>query len=48
MSPFSGAAHPVETVRAVPRWAARLGYAGLLPFIALAAAAWLAPLAYQA
>lgn len=48
MSPFSGAAHPVETVRGVPRWAARLGYAGLLPFIALAAAAWLAPLAYQA
>lgn len=30
------------------RWAARLGYAGLLPFVALAVAAWLAPLAYRA
>lgn len=27
----------------VPRWAARLGYAGALPFVALAAAAWWMP-----
>ncbi len=27
----------------LPRWAARLGYAGLIPFVALAAATWLAP-----
>lgn len=32
----------------LPEWAARLGYAGLLPFIALAAASWLAPAAYRA
>lgn len=29
-------------------WAARLGYAGLLPFVTLASAAWLAPVAYRA
>ena len=29
------------------RWAAPLGYAGLLPFVALAVAAWLAPPAYR-
>ncbi|MEO6273279.1 MAG: DUF3429 domain-containing protein [Rhodoferax sp.] len=32
----------------LPRSVARLGYAGLLPFVALAAAAWLAPVAYRA
>ncbi len=32
----------------LPRWAARLGYAGLIPFVALAAAAWLAPAEYRA
>ena len=47
MSTLSEAAHPVAPVRPVPLWAARLGYAGLLPFIALAAAVWLAPLAYR-
>ena len=31
----------------LPRWAARLGYAGALPFVALAAATWLAPTAYR-
>ncbi|MFM2253374.1 MAG: hypothetical protein RJB68_1711 [Pseudomonadota bacterium] len=31
----------------LPRWAARLGYAGALPFVALAAATWLAPTAYH-
>ena len=36
------ATHPL------PRWAAQLGYAGLMPFVALAAAAWLAPAAYRA
>jgi hypothetical protein len=30
------------------QWAARLGYAGLLPFIGLALALWLAPLAMRA
>lgn len=29
-------------------WAARLGYAGLLPFVALAAATWWAPAPYRA
>lgn len=29
-------------------WAARLGYAGLLPFVTLAAAAWLVPAPYRA
>lgn len=29
-------------------WAARLGYAGLLPFVILAAATWMAPPAYRA
>ena len=33
---------------ALPQWAARLGYAGLLPFLALAMAAWVAPTAYRA
>jgi hypothetical protein len=33
---------------ALPRWATGLGYAGLLPFVALAAAAWLVPAAYRA
>ena len=32
----------------LPRWAARLRYAGLIPFVALAAAAWLAPAAHRA
>ncbi len=32
----------------VPSWAARLGYAGALPFVALAAAAWWAPETYRA
>ncbi|NDP61720.1 DUF3429 domain-containing protein [Polaromonas sp.] len=30
------------------RWAARLGYAGLLPFVILAVATWIAPPAYRA
>jgi hypothetical protein len=32
---------------ALPRLATGLGYAGLLPFVALAAAAWLVPAAYR-
>lgn len=32
----------------LPRWAARLGYAGLLPFVALAVATGFAPAAYRA
>ncbi len=38
------------TIDALPLspWAARLGYAGLLPFVTLASAAWLAPVAYRA
>lgn len=32
----------------LPQWAARLGYAGLLPFIALAVAVWFAPAKYRA
>ena len=32
----------------VPRWAACLGYAGLLPFVVMAAAVWLAPSNYRA
>lgn len=32
----------------LPRIAVRLGYAGLLPFVALAMAAWLLPLGYRA
>ena len=32
----------------LPQWAAGLGYAGLLPFIALALAACVAPVAYRA
>ena len=31
----------------LPRWAARLGYAGALPFVALAAAIWWVPHAYR-
>lgn len=38
---------PVNPLPLTP-WAARLGYAGLLPFVTLAAAAWLAPAAYRA
>lgn len=30
-----------------PRWPTTLAYAGLLPFIALALAAWLAPVSYR-
>ena len=33
--------------RSVPRLPAQLGYAGLLPFIVLSAAIWLAPATYQ-
>lgn len=32
----------------MPRWAARLGYAGLLPFVALALASWFSPVPYRA
>lgn len=32
----------------LPRWAQRLGYAGALPFVALAVACWWAPTAYRA
>lgn len=39
---------PAKASLLLLRWAARLGYAGLLPFVALAAAAWLAPIAYRA
>jgi len=39
---------PTSDVLPLPRWAARLGYAGLLPFLALAVAAWAAPVAYRA
>lgn len=42
MTPFNTSALPL------PRLVARLGYAGLLPFVALAAAAWLAPVVYRA
>lgn len=35
------------TALPVPKWPTALGYAGLLPFIALALAAWLAPAAYR-
>ncbi len=38
---------PNSTGTPLPRWAARLGYAGLIPFVALSAAAWLAPAAYR-
>jgi hypothetical protein len=31
----------------VPRWVARLGYAGLLPFAVMAAAVWVAPPTYR-
>ena len=39
---------PTNGALPVLRWAARLGYAGLLPFVALAVAAWLAPPSYRA
>lgn len=39
---------PTNEALPLLRWAARLGYAGLLPFVALALAAWLAPPAYRA
>lgn len=38
---------PLHSVLAPPKWPSFLGYAGLLPFIALALAAWLAPTAYR-
>ncbi len=38
---------PPPTGTPLPRWAARLGYAGLIPFVALAAAAWLAPVTHR-
>jgi hypothetical protein len=39
---------PTNEVLPLLRWAACLGYAGLLPFVALAMAAWLVPQAYRA
>ena len=39
---------PASESLPVPLWASRLGYAGLLPFVALAVAAWFAPAAYRA
>ena len=39
---------PANEALPLLRWAARLGYAGLLPFVALAVTAWLAPSAYRA
>jgi fumarate reductase subunit D len=39
---------PTSESLPLPRWAARLGYTGLLPFVALAVAAWSAPAAYRA
>ncbi|MCY7389431.1 MAG: DUF3429 domain-containing protein [Burkholderiales bacterium] len=39
---------PTNEALPVPHGAARLGYAGLLPFVALALAAWVAPSAYRA
>ncbi len=39
---------PINEALPKPPWAARLGYAGLLPFVILALAAWAAPLAYRA
>ena len=38
---------PTKQVMPQLRWAARLGYVGLLPFVASAVAAWLAPPAYR-
>ncbi|MBP6719426.1 MAG: DUF3429 domain-containing protein [Rhodoferax sp.] len=42
MTPITASSLPLTP------WAARLGYAGLLPFVSLAAAAWLAPAVYRA
>lgn len=42
-----GSALPAPAELPVSRWAAFLGYAGLLPFVALAVAAWLGPLSYR-
>lgn len=39
---------PTRDARPLLRWAARLGYAGLLPFVILAVATWIAPPAYRA
>ena len=39
---------PTREAPAQLGWAARLGYAGLLPFVALAVAAWMAPPTYRA
>ena len=38
---------PTRQVQPQLRWAARLGYVGLLPFVASVVAAWLAPPAYR-
>ncbi len=43
--PSTGHSHGSDTV---PTWAARLGYAGWLPFLALAIATWWAPPEYRA
>lgn len=39
---------PINEALPMPQWAASLGYAGLLPFVALAMAAWTVPLANRA
>ena len=38
---------PTPDAGPLPHWAARLGYAGLLPFVILAVATWMAPPAYR-
>ena len=38
---------PTHEALPLPRWAALLGYAGLLPFVALTVATWLAPQVYR-
>jgi hypothetical protein len=40
-------ATPSPASTPLPRWAARLGYAGALPFVALAVAVWWVPGAYR-
>lgn len=39
---------PLRDALPLPHWVARLGYAGLLPFVALVVAAGFAPAAYRA
>ena len=48
MSPRPDSTAIAPSDSAVPPWAIRLGYAGLLPFVGLTAACWLVPLAWRA